>query len=267
MKYSFLSILIAFSLLLVSCEKENEKTPESQTSEVNLHKSNSDFVNVMSNRSEDNSDPFELISIVFENGNVNITVAYSGGCKTHTFTVIWDEVITNSNPPGINLIITHDANGDACEAYITETLVFPLTTLIDNFLADEKLNVGAFNGWNPEDSTEYEGTAFEFKFTESDECVVNVTAREVICGNGLYDNLWFALDDSTSSGMPGYYFYNYLQPVVIDASLSGFKPVQGKKYTIGARISNENPFMNEPVCLAYSGPSIPVKIMCIKEIK
>jgi hypothetical protein len=41
----------------------------------------------------------------------------------------------------------------------------------------------------------------------------------------------------------------------------------GKKYLIGATIQREHPYLNVVVCLAFSGPSVPVKINCATELK
>ena len=46
-----------------------------------------------------------------------LTVSYSGGCEEHTFALGHAE--TEST---VDLWLTHDAHGDACEAYLTEAL-------------------------------------------------------------------------------------------------------------------------------------------------
>jgi hypothetical protein len=82
------------------------------------------------------SDPFEIKGVEREDDSLKVTVGYSGGCQIHNFNVIWDGIITASNPCQINLIIDHDANGDHCEAYFVETLVIDLNQLIGE--GDEK---------------------------------------------------------------------------------------------------------------------------------
>jgi hypothetical protein len=166
---------------------------------------------------------------------------------------------------------------DMCEAYITETLAFSVNDLT-TVVSLDTLCVSILNGctpadsissggWDPSDSTDYDDGDIKITFPEGDVCQVSVTALNVICGTGLYNNLWFALDDSISTGFENYFFHKYLQPVAIESSISGFKPVSGKRYKIGARIQKEHDFMDIPVCLAYSGPSEPVRIMCIEELK
>jgi hypothetical protein len=257
--------IITALLFTVFLACERNETKEALTSDVNLNMNKSAFSEAMDNRAGNASDPFVLHGIEIEGNKIKITVSYSGGCKTHVFTVILSDSINPENP-ALDMVILHDANDDNCEAYITETIEIEIDSLSE--LISEALpgSVNAYNGSDPNDEVEMDLPTYEFSFTESDTCSVYVTAQEVICGNGLYDNLWFALDSKTSAGIPGYYYNNYLRPVAISSSLSNFTPEKGKRYKIGARITTVDPFANEPVCLAYAGPSISVKIMCITAV-
>ncbi len=40
--------------------------------------------------------------------------------------MVWPESVDQIYPPKVPVILTHDANGDLCEAYITETLKIDL---------------------------------------------------------------------------------------------------------------------------------------------
>jgi hypothetical protein len=267
-------ILFLLTVAVLGCRKGQE-SPGDDGSALVITRSSSDYHEASQNRSSERSDPFDLKSIILKGDSVEITVGYSGGCKRHTFEIIWSETLSDTKPPVTGFIILHDANGDMCEAYITETLAFSASNLADNISLDT-VYVNVLNGydpgdstssggWDPSDTTDIDDGSYEIKFTESDECIVKVTAAHVICGTGLYNNLWFALEDSVSAGLEGYYFRKYLQPVAIEKSFAGFVPVQGKKYTVGARIQKVHDYLDVQVCLAYSGPSVPVRIMCIKE--
>jgi len=269
-----LALLFLIIAAIFSC-REREDDPDDLSADIILTRSSSDYQEALQLRSFEKSDPFDLLSIVVKDDSVEITVAYSGGCKRHTFEIIWDGTLTDSDPPGTGIIILHDANGDMCEAYITETLKLSMANLADDISFDT-LYVSVLNGGSTEDSASCGGwdptvsipdndDSNKVSFAESDECVVKVTAARVICGAGLYGNLWLALEDKVSTGSEGYYFSKYLQPVAIDISVNGFVPVQGKKYIIGARIQEKHNYMSVPVCMAYSGPSVPVKLICIKE--
>ena len=61
---------------------------------------------------------------------LTLNVSYSGGCKAHNFTlVVTSRVFRESNPAELQAIIAHNANGDTCEAYPTETYHFDLSPL------------------------------------------------------------------------------------------------------------------------------------------
>jgi hypothetical protein len=262
MKNLFYLAMAFMPILILSCDQEEPKDIESETN-VRLNKSSSDFADIFDNSSAEHSDPFELNYVELEEGIIKISVSYSGGCQLHIFTITWDEIISSSNPPGINLIITHNANNDNCEAYITEVLEFSMDHLLDS-ISITNLSVSAYSGYSRSDSTTYEAPDYDFNFQETDTCSFVVTAKKVICGAGLYDNLWFGLSDSIHSGHEDFYYSKYLQPVDIDDAISGFIPQEGQQYMVGVRIKKEHEYMDEPVCMAYSGPSVPVKIMCIE---
>ena len=52
---------------------------------------------------------------------LRVAVSYSGGCEDHTF-----ELGFSTANPEPELWLKHDANGDLCEAYITDTLAIPV---------------------------------------------------------------------------------------------------------------------------------------------
>jgi len=250
-------------LMQAACSKDDGPGGDHVTSGIVLTKDAAAYGDAVSNRTPLGSDPFELTDVSVVDGTVSFTVSYSGGCKQHTFEVIWGEALKGGESPGIDLIIKHNAHGDPCEAYITETLSFPLNDLLDT-LSLEGMTVLVLNGGNDSDSVTYETPGYDFGFTDSDDCTYSVTAQYVLCGTGLYGNLWFALDDSISAGA-GYYYRKYLRPVATIQSLAAIEVVAGKKYKIGARkFTGDDPF-DGPVCLAYPGPSVPIRIMCLQE--
>ncbi|MCX6325215.1 MAG: hypothetical protein NT144_00990 [Bacteroidia bacterium] len=267
MKTNLSFLFIVLITTLISCKKEKSDPKNENISVIELKGSASEYSDLKSNPSSGTSDPFELGDIVINGDKVEITVSYPGGCTQHAFEIVWDETVTNSNPTTINLVIIHDAQGDICEAYITEVLTFALDDLLGS-TATAGVSIDGYSGYSASDSAFCDVDKIDFYFEESDICNTTVTAKAAICGWGLYDNIWFALADSVSTGIAGFYFNRYLQPVSIDESLNAFRPVPGNKYSIGARIDNSPVNLpSTPVCMAYPGPSVPVKIMCITEVK
>ena len=63
------------------------------------------------------------------NDVLTLNVSYSGGCEAHEFTFITSGVFLESNPVQLQAVIAHNANGDRCEAWITETYHFNMSPL------------------------------------------------------------------------------------------------------------------------------------------
>ena len=68
-------------------------------------------------------------SAVIENNLLALSVSYSGGCRDHIIDLYAYTGILKSNPPQMNLALSHNANGDMCEAYVTRTIKFDLSKI------------------------------------------------------------------------------------------------------------------------------------------
>ncbi|MCX6224162.1 MAG: hypothetical protein NTV01_05350 [Bacteroidia bacterium] len=73
-------------------------------------------------------DPFRLDSAYVDDDCLMMQVSYSGGCRDHEFN-LWRLPPNALNPPPVELALSHNSNGDACEAYITRWLIFSLAPL------------------------------------------------------------------------------------------------------------------------------------------
>ncbi len=62
-----------------------------------------------------------------EDDRLTLTVSYSGGCASHDFTLVADDEF-REEPDSVYLevFVAHNANGDSCEAYLTEAYDFYL---------------------------------------------------------------------------------------------------------------------------------------------
>jgi len=80
----------------------------------------------------DNSDLVSITGIDINGPYLSIDVSYSGGCKKHDFTLYGSESLLKIYPPIINLQLHHDNNDDACRQYIQETLIFDLSSMLEN---------------------------------------------------------------------------------------------------------------------------------------
>ena len=75
MKPILIIFLISQLIFISSCKKDNGLQQDIPTSEVWASKTQNDFTNVLENHSGYHGDPFELISISIENGELKIIKA------------------------------------------------------------------------------------------------------------------------------------------------------------------------------------------------
>jgi hypothetical protein len=75
-------------------------------------------------------DPFEVDTVLFSGDCMDVVLWYSGGCKIHEFRMVELPLLSGTPPvPPPTLLLSHQANKDACEAYIRETVSIDLTGL------------------------------------------------------------------------------------------------------------------------------------------
>jgi hypothetical protein len=81
------------------------------------------------NRDSIEIDDFDINEIYINADLLTLNISYSGGCKEHTFQLYATRGIYKSNPPQADVFLSHNANGDFCEAYITENIKFDLSLM------------------------------------------------------------------------------------------------------------------------------------------
>lgn len=80
------------------------------------------------------SDPFEASQPKLKGDVLQLDVSYGGGCEDHFFTAYSTGKFDDASPVNIDLFISHDANNDSCEAYLSEQLEIDLSTIKEAFL-------------------------------------------------------------------------------------------------------------------------------------
>ena len=81
-------------------------------------------------------DPITLNSASVTEDRLDISVSYSGGCQTHRIGICWSGTFDTGMTPALTTgVVTHDANNDFCEAYITESLSFDLFPIRTEWMA------------------------------------------------------------------------------------------------------------------------------------
>ncbi len=71
-------------------------------------------------------DPYFVNSAAVDGHGLTIEVSYAGGCRRHDFTLVISKTFLESDPVQLRAVLAHEANGDACEAWITESIDFDL---------------------------------------------------------------------------------------------------------------------------------------------
>lgn len=72
------------------------------------------------------NDAFVLNEAAITGDALEISVSFSGGCRTHAFALVIAASFTGSSPVQLPAVLRHEANGDPCEAFPTETYAFDL---------------------------------------------------------------------------------------------------------------------------------------------
>ena len=75
------------------------------------------------------NDPYELEAASITGDTLTITASYGGGCRAHQFTLVASAAFMESDPVQLRVSLRHNANGDPCRAYLTETYDFDLTPI------------------------------------------------------------------------------------------------------------------------------------------
>ena len=75
------------------------------------------------------TDPYVINFANLQGDTLAVNVSYGGGCEMHEVTLVAEERFLESSPVGLRIWLDHNANGDTCEAWITEAHHFDLTPL------------------------------------------------------------------------------------------------------------------------------------------
>ncbi len=78
-------------------------------------------------------DSFVLNGAAIAGDTLSLNLSYAGGCARHEFTLVASESFLESDPVQLPVSLGHDANGDSCEAWLTEDYEFDLTPLRDRY--------------------------------------------------------------------------------------------------------------------------------------
>lgn len=67
-------------------------------------------------------DPYAIVAVIPLGNYWDVIVEYSGGCEEHVFNLALNKAEESDSKTQVELVLWHDANGDACEALVRDTL-------------------------------------------------------------------------------------------------------------------------------------------------
>ena len=88
------------------------------------------------------TDAYTINAATLQADTLTLNVSYSGGCETHAFTLVAEERFLESLPVQLRVSLAHNANGDTCEAWITEDYHFDLTPLKEVYQKGYRTDTG-----------------------------------------------------------------------------------------------------------------------------
>jgi len=132
MKTRIIFAVLFLSLLYIACDKNENVLLSDNVKYTNSKITYSTYV-----EGNTESDPYFLNNSQRNESILYVDVSYSGGCENHEFEVVWDGLIYETNPPQANILISHNANGDACEAFLSDTLTIDLNQVFGESYSDD----------------------------------------------------------------------------------------------------------------------------------
>ena len=80
-------------------------------------------------------DGYVLNHAAISGDTLSVSVSYAGGCETHALTLVIAASFTESSPVQLPAALRHNANGDACEAWLTHSYAFDLAIVRTRYRA------------------------------------------------------------------------------------------------------------------------------------
>ena len=108
---------VAFLLGLLAAAGCREPTLDPGVPEYNV---------VVADGRDRGDDPWVVNSAAIDGHRLTIQVSYAGGCRRHDLTLVISKSFRESDPVQLQAVLAHNANGDLCEAWLTESHVFDL---------------------------------------------------------------------------------------------------------------------------------------------
>ncbi|MHA1968623.1 MAG: hypothetical protein ACW964_12560 [Candidatus Hodarchaeales archaeon] len=95
----------------------------------NLNRDSNQIILNQTAYSNAKQDPYNIYNVILEADLLTIAVRYGGGCADHDFSLIGSTSFMESSPVQLNILLSHNANGDNCEALLMKELVYDISPI------------------------------------------------------------------------------------------------------------------------------------------
>ena len=89
------------------------------------------------------TDEYELDAAAIMGDTLVVTVSYGGGCEDHLFALDASAAFAESDPVQLAVALAHNANGDACQRWVTQDYLFNLAPLKARYQEEYQQDAGA----------------------------------------------------------------------------------------------------------------------------
>ena len=87
-------------------------------------------------------DAYELNAVAIMGDTLAVTMSYGGGCADHLFALDASAAFQESDPVQLQVTFAHDANGDACQRWVTQDYLFSLAPLKTRYQEEYRQDSG-----------------------------------------------------------------------------------------------------------------------------
>lgn len=205
-------------------------------------------------RSNQPNDPFRIVGITPSGVEWKVIVEYSGGCNEHSFYTWWEEDFFSEDPLQAGFSLSHDSNGDACEAVIRDTLVLNMEKVVGRDFLKASITIV-----NARSQRRVNVDADLARIAQTGSCELAASIESNTCGLGIWDDQWLLLKDSI--GAKGKV---WIIPVKNDAGISLDAPASGD-YKIGVTFlfGHFNSNLTSECYVLDDALAVPAQINCI----
>ncbi|MBP9601607.1 MAG: hypothetical protein KBE41_08900 [Lutibacter sp.] len=152
--FIFYSLIVTFSSCISDENGLNHYSPPLLSETINtnvvlkINKSNFELLNANRVKNINKGDDFKINTAKRIGDLILLNVTFPGGCKDHTFEIVWDGIVYKENPCKLDLLVMHNSNGDLCEALYSTDLVINLKELLGDVAYKNSCDVYVFSTFN-----------------------------------------------------------------------------------------------------------------------